>query len=178
MIPKLKKWPPVMMFMRHGAAVDGYEFPGPDAARPLQEDGRLETARVARRLLTADLVPQLFIASDLVRAQETAQVVREACVAAQRPAGELLVTEHLRPETTAQAWYGYLGQIAPRLEGIPAVLVVGHRPSLEYLVASHLGIGFPIFSLDNSMVAVVRPHAADAGRLLALLPPCLARATS
>ena len=117
-----------LLLMRHAksswnsAALSDYE-------RPLNERGKRDAPRMGRRLRQEDLLPQLILCSGAERALATA----EAVALSAGYEGEIIATRRLYgadPET-------YLALVAEKAgqREIDNVLVVGHNPDLEELIA-------------------------------------------
>ena len=122
----------ILYVMRHGAAEDWAS--GGDLARPLTAAGRAASERVAQELLGLRRCPvPRVLCSPALRAQQTAEQVARRAGA---PGLQCEVFEDLRPE------------VPPPLELVQAlkpmgedVLIVGHWPWVESLVASLLEPG-------------------------------------
>ncbi|GAC1355067.1 MAG: histidine phosphatase family protein [Polyangiales bacterium] len=115
--------------MRHGPAEDDSPT-GEDATRALTPSGRERVRAVTRALVAAGEAPKLVVASPLVRALQTAEIVHA----------------HGEVEAPVQVH----GAIAPRGEALAFVrraakdgkkrlMVVGHEPDVSILVAALLG---------------------------------------
>ena len=121
-----------LFLVRHGIAEDGLGID--DGARQLTDDGRRRMGKVARGLKELGVQPQVFLASPLVRAQQTAAIL--AAILAPR----------LAVETCAPlAIGGDLDEVLAELgayRGMGEVMLVGHQPSLGEL-ASLLLTGEP-----------------------------------
>jgi phosphohistidine phosphatase len=150
-----------ILFMRHGIAVDRDEFVGEDDKRPLTDKGVKKVAMVARKM--ADLfVPDVIVSSDLVRAQETAAICRDALL---RERGDL-VPMHvlkgqnniLRPESHPQEWIAFFAA-EPRLQMASTVLVVGHEPNLSGVLQMVTKGQAKITKFKKAGLAVLEPDA-------------------
>lgn len=115
-----------LLILRH--AKSGEKHTGmPDHDRPLNDRGRRDAPRVGALLREQDLVPDRILSSTARRAVETAQLVAEAC-------------GHRRDVDTRRSLY-MAGPVAcvevlQALENnVSPVLVVGHNPGLEDVVA-------------------------------------------
>ncbi|MBL8755086.1 MAG: phosphohistidine phosphatase SixA [Planctomycetes bacterium] len=113
--------------LRHGIAEDGGPSV-PDHARALTEEGwkRLRKAAPAWRRLVPP--PDRLWVSPLRRAQETAEVLREAVGFR----GELRTDEGLVPHASPNTLLAMLE--AESLSRTGAVALVGHEPHLGYLL--------------------------------------------
>src|SRR6185436_9376094 len=102
--------------MRHGPA-EGSSPSGRDFDRALSENGRAETARVARELERRGERIDRILSSPLVRAVQTAEIVRSAL------GGKLEIRDELAPSESAPDIVRDLPT-----EGAERVLIVGHAP--------------------------------------------------
>lgn len=101
-----------------------------DAERALTEAGREQAQKVGRFLLESNLVPDLTLASPLVRARQTAEILCEVS-AAPSPLIEPWLACGMRPATAINELVGY--------RDFSRVAVVGHNPDFEYLAEWLLG---------------------------------------
>lgn len=102
-----------------------------DHARPLNKRGREEAPRMGNLLKHEELVPALIISSTAERALTTAEMTALACDFE----GDLVTTRrfyHADPETYLEV----LRQVDDRYN---PVMVVGHNPGMEELVADLTG---------------------------------------
>jgi phosphohistidine phosphatase len=102
-----------------------------DHDRPLSERGQQDAPRIGRLLRTEDLTPDLIITSSAERALTTAELVAlhsdyEASLQVTR------ALYHAGPES-------YLAQLRRVDERHQRVMVVGHNPGMEELVAELTG---------------------------------------
>ena len=104
-----------------------------DHERPLNKRGRRDGPRMGQLVREYGLIPDVVISSDAVRARLTAEAVVEAA----RYAGQILLDPHL--------YMASAGDILSRLrevrEKAETVMIVGHNPGLEELVAQLTGEG-------------------------------------
>ncbi|MGU3345603.1 phosphohistidine phosphatase SixA [Pseudomonas monsensis] len=115
--------------LRHGEA-EPYGS-RPDSERELTEHGRQEALKSAARLIGQPLTA--IYASPYLRAQQTAQIVREAL--GFEP--EIRTVEWLTPESDPE-------KVAEQLVSVSNVLLVSHNPLVGHLL-SYLqhGAGYP-----------------------------------
>ena len=119
-----------LLVLRHaksswnGAAPDDHE-------RPLNERGLRDAPRVGELVREYGLIPDVVISSDAVRARLTAEAVVEAA----RYVGEILLDQHLYMASPAEI----LGLLRTVREKAETVMIVGHNPGLEELVARLTG---------------------------------------
>ncbi len=98
-----------------------------DRDRPLAERGRRDAPAVGHRLERSGLLPDRILASSAVRTQETAQGVAAGCGFAGRI--ELSDALYAAPPDA------YLAALSALPDDANCVLVIGHNPGLEDLVA-------------------------------------------
>ena len=113
-----------LLLVRHAIAAERGEFGGADADRPLTAEGRARFARAARALVTLAPALELVATSPLVRARETALLLREASGGAL----ELVELAALSPGSAPEEVVAELA--AWRAE---EVALVGHEPDLSRL---------------------------------------------
>ncbi|MBX3218132.1 MAG: histidine phosphatase family protein [Labilithrix sp.] len=156
--------------MRHGPAEDTSPT-GRDGDRALTPEGRERTRAVARALVTAGEAPLTIVASPLVRALQTAEIVaaltdlekrvREAKDAGGAP-GAVEIRREMAPGGDT---LGLVLELARA--GRKRAMVVGHEPDLSMLVSRLIGRQ-PEQGMLKSMVVGVKietaPDAAAAGR--------------
>ncbi|WP_447972177.1 SixA phosphatase family protein [Nitrospira sp. Kam-Ns4a] len=120
------------LLFRHGIAVERDEWDGEDATRPLTSKGVGKVREAAAGLRALDAVPSVLLVSPLIRAVETARLIREVL----RLKPEVKVCDELRPEAPPDKLLGLLASFPETA----CVLCVGHEP--------HLGevAGFMLFS--------------------------------
>lgn len=147
-----------LLIMRHGPA-ESHSDSGRDQDRALTDSGRELTARVARELARRSPAPLRIVASPLLRARQTAEIVATALEPERTPE----IREELAPSENA-------GSLVTELvaEGVASVLVVGHAPDVstlaEGLLGSHVGgfeagmvLGLDVAGRSATRVFVLRP---------------------
>ena len=102
-----------------------------DHERPLNKRGRRDAPRMGELVREYGLIPDVIISSDAVRARLTAEAVAEAA----RYAGEILLDPHLYLASPADI----LSLLRTVREKAETVMIVGHNPGLEELVAQLTG---------------------------------------
>jgi phosphohistidine phosphatase len=115
-----------LLIIRHAIAAEREEFNGPDERRPLTEDGKRKMAQAAAGLGTIAPPIQLLATSPLVRAQQTAEIVKVALTPA--PA-RVETTDVLSPDGTMADFLAWISGVSER-----GVALVGHEPHLSKLV--------------------------------------------
>jgi phosphohistidine phosphatase len=149
----------LLYVMRHGPAEDNSPS-GLDADRKLTRDGR-ELVSVAARELSKRVGPSIarIFASPLVRARETAELVRSALASG----GALSMREELVPDEEPPL---SLVREVVTLEGDS--MIVGHQPGLEHLVrvlVDSAGRGAMPFGFRTAMVMSLEAIAAPPSKL-------------
>ena len=111
-------------FIRHGIAAERGTY-ADDEQRPLVEKGKVKTAKVAERLLATGLKFDLILSSPLVRAYQTAQILKQAGLSQ----GVETFT-FLKPDGAIAEWLEWLN--SNRLENPKTkIALVGHQPDLS-----------------------------------------------
>lgn len=154
-----------LWIVRHGIAEDSAAS-GRDEDRALTTLGKERVGHVAEALKRAGIAPSQVITSPLVRARETAEILRAALL----PRQALSVLESLSPD-------GRPGDVIEDLRlqfrGEP-VMLVSHMPNVSVLLAALVGGRAEGFEFKKAAVAEVEfagGVAAGKGTLTALLPP-------
>jgi len=111
-----------LYLIRHGIAVDREEF-ALDAERPLTEEGKRKTKKVAQQLCDFGLRFDLILTSPLVRAHQTAEILKTVGLASQ-----LEVSAELAPEGNIYRWLTWLRKW--QQTGGTTLALVGHEPNL------------------------------------------------
>jgi len=153
--------------IRHGIAVGiGEEGVSRDEARMLSKRGQTRTRQAARGLREVARTPERIFSSPLVRAVETAEIIREEMA----PDCTVEHTALLAFEASARKVVTWLGTLA----GDPVVLV-GHMPNIAEL-ASVLLAGDTVVDIAFKKAAACgiafsgRPASGE-GCLEWLVPP-------
>lgn len=121
--------------VRHGIAAErGKEWPD-DSKRPLTHKGRARLREIAAGLKTHEVELDLILSSPLVRARQTADLLRDG-----------LGVEAPVEETTALAPGGAPAALLDvlRRKNVPRVALVGHEPDLGQLAAFLIGARAPL----------------------------------
>ncbi len=115
--------------LRHGVAAerDWHEYSNDDE-RPLTQHGITKLTQQVKGLNAVGLSVDLMISSPLLRAAQTAQLVRAGLA---RP-GELVTSNALVPEAHP---YLLLEELASKHASMDSVMVVGHEPHLSSFVS-------------------------------------------
>lgn len=106
-----------------------------DHERPLNSRGKRDAQRIARLAHEAGLIPELILSSDAVRAHLTAEAMADAT------GGQLLLDPRLYHASVAEI----LAMVPTVIRDEAAtVMIVGHNPGLEELVALLTGEWEPL----------------------------------
>lgn len=126
--------------IRHGIAAESGSC-ADDEQRPLIKKGRDKTTKVANRLLTMGLEFNLILSSPLVRAYQTAEILKEVGLAK-----TIKTFEPLKPKGDIEQWLQWM---QPYQQEHPKskLAVVGHQPDLSNWAELLLG-----GSINNQMV--------------------------
>jgi phosphohistidine phosphatase len=116
-----------------------------DHDRPLNDRGKRDAPLVGELLKSLDLVPDVILSSTAKRARKTAKKVAAAC----KFSGEVQFIDELY---LAHA-ESYLQVVREKAAHAQRVMVVGHNPGLEHLLAELTDCGE---SLPTAAVAQVR----------------------
>jgi phosphohistidine phosphatase len=112
-----------LYLIRHGIAIEQGLLPR-DEDRPLTDRGREKTAKVAQRLRSLGIHFDAIIASPLVRAQQTAEILQAGEL------GDRLETSpHLAPDGDIRAWVEQWQKSRYNNEN-SCLALVGHQPDL------------------------------------------------
>ncbi len=98
-----------------------------DYERPLNKRGQRDAPRMGRLLCDEELVPDLIITSSAKRALSTAEAVALACDYDQ----EIQYTRHFYLADSED----YLERLQQLDDAYERVMIVGHNPGMEHLVA-------------------------------------------
>ena len=154
-----------LVVLRHAHAGDSTTWEAPDELRPLTEKGRRQAERVGRLLAAAGYVPDVILASPLVRARQTAEIVADL----------VGVRVHLEPRLGEMVDLPVLEQILDDARSPGRPVIVGHDPDFSGLVSELVGASIAMRKGALARIDVERPLAAGAGELRWLVPPDLLR---
>ena len=145
--------------LRHGVAEDrgSAEYPSDDE-RPLTAKGGRRMARQAQGLRSLGLSIDVIVSSPLVRAAQTAEIVREGL----RVTGRVVTSNALAPNGSPSR---LVSQLATGYSSADDVMVVGHEPYLSSLI-SVLATGNPepVMRLRKGALCKLRLPAPRYGR--------------
>lgn len=145
--------------MRHGPAED-YAASGRDFDRALTGSGKDRVRAVAQRLVEMDEAPKLIVASPLVRAQQTADIV-----AKEIRLGAIETERDLAPGGDGVTFVRSAATL-----GRKRLMVVGHEPDLSDLVTQLLGAPFG-FDMLKAMVVGLRITPGEKAEMRFVLDP-------
>jgi phosphohistidine phosphatase len=160
-----------LLVVRHAIAMerDAKRWPD-DRLRPLSSRGSSRGRKAAAGMQRLGFSPAIVLASPLVRAQQTAQILQRY---ARWPPAQ--VWTELAPETPARALLERLGRSAAA-----CVAVIGHEPQLSALLGECLpGGSASQFTLRKMGAALLRFRGRarpGRGQLVWFAPPRLLRA--
>ena len=161
-----------LWIVRHGIAIDREDPKCPsDPERFLTPEGLKKTREVAKGFRRLEDVPRLFLSSPYVRALQTAELFADACKVAK---SKIEKTDHLLPGAEPAALFR---ELAHR-RGAESVIVFGHAPNLDELIAYALGSKKDLTELKkagSACIELTRFHP-PAASLVWLLTPKLLRA--
>ena len=159
-----------LYILRHGIAADrGAEYPNDDL-RPLTGKGIKRMRREARGMRAIGVAPGVIISSPLVRAIQTAEIVRDGLDAMPQTA----ISETLVPEAHPQQ---IIQELVKSHSSSSSVMVVGHEPHLSSLVSYILtGKVSWLITLKKGALCNMDISASGRGQLLWALTPKQLRA--
>ena len=136
------------VLVRHGSAVERDEWEGADADRPLTERGVKRVAQVAAGLSRLDVQPTHVLSSPLIRAIETAKIVRRSLRV--RPAVQIV--DALLPDAPPNRLLSILHDLPPEA----CVVCIGHEPQLGMAASVFLsGRATPSFPLKKAGACLI-----------------------
>jgi phosphohistidine phosphatase len=150
-----------VFFLRHGLAGDRDTWQGPDAERPLTDEGRTEMESVATYL--AGHLPRLdaVVSSPLVRAYQTAEIL------VAHTGGTVDVADLLAPGFDVKKLW-HLMRFYP---GARRLLLVGHEPDFSQTIEALTGGGRVAMKKGGLARVRLSSEGAAKGTLLWLVPP-------
>jgi phosphohistidine phosphatase len=155
-----------LLLMRH-AKSSWAEAGMPDHDRPLNDRGRRDAPRMARRLADAGLLPDRLLCSTATRARQTAELLVPASGYA-GPVSHDPRLYHATPDAI-------LGVVAETPDDAARLLVIAHNPGLEQLVRRLAGDDGPMPTAAVAQIELPiarwRDAPAATGRLVELRKP-------
>jgi len=104
-----------------------------DHERPLNARGERDAPRMGQLARDEQLRPELIVSSDAVRARMT------ACAMADATGGQLLLDPRLYHAGPTDILAALRSVIEQNVENVATVMIVGHNPGLEELIARLTG---------------------------------------
>jgi phosphohistidine phosphatase len=150
-----------IIFLRHGPAGSKSDWDGPDAERPLTDDGRGVVVLVADMLAHAGVTVDALLTSPLVRARQTAEIAAAALGCADRLADD----ERLAGGFDRKS----LAAIVAEHPDARALMLVGHEPDFSATIAQLTGANVAVKKAGVARVDV--DEQTMRGTLVWLLPP-------
>jgi phosphohistidine phosphatase len=155
-----------LWLVRHAVAAERDEFQGPDSERPLTDKGRRRFREFCEWLAEQAEMPQVIIASPLVRAAETAALLAKT---AGLKKSEVIASEFLAPGADLASLLRFV-----RDNPAEIVALVGHEPDMGHYLSELVGGGE--FAFGKGFIAAVEfasAPAAGAGHLRWFVGPKL-----
>lgn len=150
-----------LLFLRHGPAGSRTAWRGPDAGRPLTDQGREIVRRAAAVLAGAEVAIDAVLTSPYARARETAEIAADVLGVGGRPVDD----ERLTPGFDRDA----LATIIADHAGAACLLLVGHEPDFSATIGALTGGDVVVKKAGIARVDV--DERTMRGRLLWLLAP-------
>ncbi len=141
-----------VIFFRHGIAVEQEDWTGEDRERPLTKEGIARTKRAARGLAHLGVRPSIVLTSPLVRAIETADIIRKKLDLN----GDVYITEDLSPMSAPEQ---FLARLSEHI-GEASVLCVGHEPHISATISTMIS-GKTATSMDMKKAGACCIHFID-----------------
>lgn len=120
-----------LIIVRHAAAIERAADIS-EGKRYLTPEGRLFFRKTARTISQQGINPTMILASPLIRAVQTADILVEAV----SYCGPLVVADELAPGFDKSALQNLLNTFQPLKE----LVIIGHEPDLSLLIASFLSL--------------------------------------
>lgn len=158
-----------LWLVRHAVAVERIPNGLEDVDRPLTPKGRRQFKALARSLAACGETPELIVTSPLVRAAQTAEILRKAAGLRRK---QVKVEEFVAPGMDARRLVRFLRNA----EGKGTVAVVGHEPDMGTCSRQILAGGQLLFGKGHIACIEFEDGATlKSGRLAWFVGPRLAR---
>lgn len=139
----------VIYFLRHAnAGSKHFSDPVKDEKRPLDKIGEEQSSDVGRALAFLGVTANVVISSPLTRAIQTANLVAQEIGYEDK----VVQDEALRPEATFEKFKALIN----RYKDQPAIMVVGHDPSMTEFVNRVLSGGAPLSAVEMKKGSVAK----------------------
>ena len=156
-----------LYFFRHGPAMSRAEWDGPDAERPLTDQGAALTRHVSQRMASMGLQIDAILTSPYARALQTAQILDEVLGST----GLLKLESRLEPARFTRA---SLDAMLSEHHGTAGVVLIAHEPSMTAVIADLIGGGDLVLKKAGlARVDIDAPGATSTAALRWLFPPKL-----
>lgn len=154
-----------LLLLRHAHAGDATRWLDDDDLRPLTEKGRGQADRIGRLLVATGYLPDAILASPLVRARDTAEIV----------AGHLGATVVIDERLGGPLDLATVERILMDAGRPRRPLLVGHDPDFSEIASTLVGAPIHMRKATLVRVDVERPLEPSMGELCWLVPPELLR---
>ena len=115
-----------LILVRHANALSGLEARvNTDAERPLSNEGKQKAAKTAQALKERGIVPQIILTSPLLRAEQTAEILKQT-LGGQLSKETVLNGLHADREVCEF--------LAGQMQEYDTVIAVGHNPNVAYVL--------------------------------------------
>jgi phosphohistidine phosphatase len=139
----------IIYFLRHAnAGPKHFSNPAKDEKRPIDKIGEEQSHDVGRALAYLGVTANVIISSPLTRAMQTAEVVAREIGYEEK----IVSDDALRPEATFEKFKSLLN----RHKDKPAIMVVGHDPSMTEFVNRVLSGGAPLAAVEMKKGGVAK----------------------
>jgi phosphohistidine phosphatase len=156
----------IVYFLRHGNAGERRANPVQDEKRPLDKEGMEQCRYVGRLLNSLDTHVDLILSSPLKRATQSASMVGNEIAYEQK----IELTPALRPGAAYEAFRELLHMV----NGLEAVMVVGHNPNLSRFLSLTATGGLSDCAMEMKKGSVARVEMGSKRSVLNwLVPPRL-----
>ncbi len=151
-----------LYFLRHGEAVEKEDWAGDDESRPLTSEGAKRIKREAEALAALGLKPEEILASPLVRAFQTAEILARGLGISSR----LIREERLAPGFGLSE----MKRILEARRSATKLMLVGHEPDFSATIGAMIG-GGRVECRKGSLVRLDLRDPASTDATLAWLIP-------
>ncbi|TKB71154.1 MAG: phosphohistidine phosphatase SixA [Nitrospira sp.] len=155
------------VLLRHGIAVERDEWEGSEADRPLTEEGAKRVAQAVAGLNRLDVQPTHILSSPLLRAIETAKIVRRSLLVR----SAVQIVDELLPDASPDRLLSILHDLPPE----SCVVCVGHEPQLgiaaSVLLSGRATASFPMKKAGACLIELSIPVKPGRGALRWWLTP-------
>ena len=159
-----------LYLVRHGIAIDRADPKSPaEVERFLTREGIKKTREVAEGVYALGIRPALFITSPYLRASQTAEIFADVFEYARE---KIRVDTELRPGSSPAEFLKNLAHLR-----VKEVIVFGHAPHLDQLIAQLVGARGVFTALKKAGVAALEFETPGTGKatLSWILPPKVLR---